>query len=91
MDDVAAVHAGVLMLISASDEENVGRFVANAVVKALNGADLNSLPCVYTSAPSISVNYDVAQRIGYPLSFEFLAICDEIYTEKAAKKGEVEE
>ena len=81
MDDVATIHAGGLMLISANDIVNVGRFVANAMAKTLSGAEAGSLPCIYTSSPSIYVNYDVAQKIGYPLSFEFLAICDEIYTE----------
>ncbi|MCR5178875.1 MAG: hypothetical protein K6C95_07830 [Lachnospiraceae bacterium] len=80
MDDVAAVKAGALMLISANDVENVGRFVADAIARILNGAEAGSLPCIYTSAPSIYVNYDIAKKIDYPLSFEFLAVCDEIFT-----------
>ena len=81
MDDATYVENGVLMLISAYDNENVGRFVAEAVCRILNGAEAGSLPCVYTSAPSICFNYDVARRIGYPISFEFLSACDTIYTE----------
>ena len=81
MDDVMAVKSGALMLISANDLENVGRFVADAIGKILNGAVAGQLPCRYTSAPSIYLNYDVAKQIGYPLRFEFLAACDEIYTE----------
>ena len=80
MDDVSVVEAGALMLISANDMENVGRFVADVIAKTLNGAEAGSLPCVYTSAPSIYVNYDVAIEIQYPLSFEFLAVCDRIFT-----------
>ena len=80
MDDVMAVKSGALMLISANDIENVGRFVAEAIGKILNGAEAGKLQCRYTSAPSIYVNYDVAKRIGYPLRFEFLAACDEIFT-----------
>jgi hypothetical protein len=68
------------MLISANDMENVGRFVADVIGKTLNGAEAGSLPCVYTSAPSIYVNYDVAMDIKYPLSFGFLAVCDQIFT-----------
>ena len=81
MDDVMAVKNGALMLISANDLENVGRFVADAIGKILNGAVAGQLPCRYTSSPSIYVNYSVAKQIGYPLTFEFLAACDEIYTE----------
>ena len=81
MDDVEAVKHGGMMLISANDLENVGRFVADAVAKILNGEVAGDLPCIYTSAPSIYFNYNVAQRIHYPLQFEFLAACDEIYTE----------
>ena len=38
MDDVEAVRNGVMMLISANDTENVGRFIADAMAKILNGA-----------------------------------------------------
>ena len=84
MDDVLAVKSGGLMLICANDVQNVGRFVAEAAAKVLNGAEAGSLPCVYTSAPSIYVNYDVAQKIDYPLSLEFLAVCDEIFSTAGA-------
>ncbi len=81
MDDVATVYHGAMMIISATDFENVGRFVADAITKILSGAEAGSLPCIYTSAPYICVNLDVVRRIDYPQDFEFLAICDEIYTE----------
>ncbi|MBQ7544870.1 MAG: hypothetical protein IJT02_08005 [Synergistaceae bacterium] len=85
MDDPVNVRYGVLMLVSAYDFENVGRFVADAIVKILGGAEAGSLPCVYASAPSIYFNYEVARRIGYPLHFEFLAVCDEIFTKVGAQ------
>ena len=81
MDDVEAVRNGGLMLISASDMINVGRFIAEAIAKTLNGAEAGSLPCVYSSAPGIYVNYSVAKAIDYPLNFEFLSICDSIFVE----------
>ncbi|MBR4401848.1 MAG: hypothetical protein IKT09_09250 [Synergistes sp.] len=88
MDDVEALRHGALMLINAYDLVNVGRFVANAIVQILNGAEAGSLPCVYTSAPGIYVNFDVAKRIGYTLDFEFLTACDEIYTERGYREGQ---
>ena len=83
MDDVEAVRNGGLMLISANDAENVGRFIAEVIAKTLNGAEAGSLPCVYSSAPGIYLNYDVAKEIYYPLDFEFLTICDQIFTKGA--------
>ncbi len=80
MDDVEAVRNGGLMLISANDMLNVGRFIAEAIAKTLNGADAGMLPCVYSSAPGIYLNYRVARDISYPLNFEFLSICDSIFT-----------
>ena len=85
MDDVSVVEAGALMLISANDMENIGRFIADVIAKTLNGAEAGSLPCVYTSAPSIYVNYDIANRINYQLSFKFLAACDQIFTAEGKK------
>jgi len=81
LDDVNNVYKGALMIISAYDFENVGRFVANTITLILSGSDASELPCIYTSAPYICLNLDVARKIDYPLNFEFLASCDEIYTE----------
>ena len=80
IDDAAYVQKGATMLISAYDNKNVGRFVADTIVKIFGGEEAGSLPCVYTSSPSIYFNYDIGKRIGYPLKFEFLAACDEIFT-----------
>ena len=80
MDDLETVKRGGTMLILASDLENVGRFIADAAAKIMNGAPAEKLPCTYTSSPAIYLNYDVAKQIDYPLDFEFLSACDEIFT-----------
>ena len=80
MDDLETVKRGGTMLILASDLENVGRFIADATAKILNGAAAETLECTYTSSPGIYLNYKVAKQIGYPLDFELLSACDEIYT-----------
>lgn len=79
LDDPQAVKNGGLMLISANDQINVGRFIAETIAKVLNGAEAGSLPCSYSSAPGIYVNYSVAKKIDFSLDFGFLVICDEIY------------
>ncbi len=80
MDDPQAVKYGGTMLIAANDTQNIGRFIADAIAKVFNGAQAGSLPCIYNSAPSIYLNYKVAKRIKYPLKFQFLAVCDEIFS-----------
>ena len=80
IDDASYVQKGATMLISAYDNKNVGRFVADTIVKIFSGEEAGSLPCIYTSSPSIYYNYDIGRMIGYPTHFEFLAVCDEIYT-----------
>ncbi len=86
MDDVNNVHKGALMIISAYDYVNVGRFVADALTHILDGEEAGGLPCIYTSAPYICLNLDIARRIDYPLDFAFLVSCDEIYTEDKANE-----
>ena len=89
MDDTNTVNNGALLIISTYDFENVGYFIANAVAKILNGAVAGDLPCIYISSPYICLNYDVAMKINYPLNFELLASCDEIFTtEKGESKNE---
>ena len=80
IDDSSYVQKGATMLISAYDNKNVGRFVADTIVKIFGGEEAGKLPCIYTSSPSIYYNYDIGKSIDFPTSFEFLAVCDEIYT-----------
>lgn len=80
LDDPETVKQGGLILILASDFVNQGRFIAEAIARILNGAEAGSLPCIYTSSPSIYFNYTTAMRIGYPIKFELLSVCDKIFT-----------
>lgn len=81
MDDVEAVKDGGFMLICANEIKGAGQFVADAIAKILNGAPAGSLPCVYSSAPTIYLNYSIGKKIGFPMSFALLSSCDEIFTE----------
>ena len=80
IDDSSYVKKGALMLISAYDNKNVGRFVAETIIKIFGGEKAGDLPCIYVSSPSIYFNFEIAKKIDYPVQFEFLAACDEIYT-----------
>lgn len=81
MDDENVLEKGGLMLIAAYDYENVGKFVAETMAKTFRGAEVGDLPCVYRSAPYICLNMDVARRIQYKPTFEFLLSCDRIIGE----------
>ena len=60
MDDVDAVRHGGLMLILANDLENVGRFVAVAISKILNGAEAGSLPCILAGEfPPVCISFHI--------------------------------
>lgn len=86
MDGADFVENGGLMLISANDMEGIGDFVAQAVIRILDGENAAEIPCIYQSAPAIYFNYDVADRIGYPLEYDFLASCDQIYSKESVKQ-----
>lgn len=81
MDDENALEKGGLMLIAAYDYQNIGRFVADTLGKALYQEMLNTIPCVYQSAPYICLNMDVAKKIDFSPDFEFLLSCDRIISE----------
>lgn len=83
MDGPEFVENGGVMLISANDMDGIGDFVANAVIRILNGENPSEIPCIYKSAPAIYFNYKVAERIGYPLTFDFLVSCDKIYSSES--------
>ncbi len=73
------VHAGALMGFSTVDYSSRGRFLADMVIKVLQGAEAGSLKMIDDAPPKIALNLDVAQRLGFDLSFEILGASDEIY------------
>jgi ABC-type uncharacterized transport system substrate-binding protein len=71
---------GALMQVSPRDYKGLGAFVSNMIGAVLNGAKPGELPQEYTSSPYLSLNLDVAEKIGFTPSFEMLLSCEYIYT-----------
>lgn len=74
------VKYGALMSVTMLDFVNMGRFGASTVIRTLKGVDPMNLPQVFESTPRISINLEVAERIGYKAPFDLLLAVDRVYT-----------
>lgn len=73
------VENGALMTVSVMDEVNIGRFGADNISKCLLGAKPRDLEQSFQSAPKITLNTEVAKKIGFKLPFELIIVLDEAY------------
>jgi ABC-type uncharacterized transport system substrate-binding protein len=75
------VKAGALMGFSSIDFSGRGRFVADKIVRILQGEKPRSLPMIDNAIPKISINLYVAKKIGFNPPFDILAASDELFQE----------
>lgn len=73
------VKNGALITVSVMDEVNIGRFGADTISKCLHGTKPRDLEQSFQSAPQITLNTDVAKKIGFKLPFELLIVVDKTY------------
>lgn len=73
------VQNGALITVSVMDEINIGRFGADNVSRCLLGAKPRDLEQTFQSAPKITINAEVAKKIGFKLPFELAMVVDEVY------------
>ncbi|HSM74633.1 MAG TPA: hypothetical protein VK852_08360, partial [Desulfobacterales bacterium] len=73
------VQAGALMGFASYDFSGRGRFLAERVIRILEGALPRALPMVDHSMPRISLNLAVAKKIGFDPSFDLLRSCDAFF------------
>lgn len=73
------VQYGALLTVSVMDEVNVGRFGADTISKCLLGAKPRDLEQSFQSAPMITMNAEVAKKIGFKLPFDLVIVVDEAY------------
>lgn len=71
---------GAFMQVSPRDYKGMGAFMANRLGAVFNGAKPGELSQEYISSPYLSLNLDVAEKIGFTPSFEMLLSCENIYT-----------
>ncbi|MEZ4525695.1 MAG: hypothetical protein R2941_07230 [Desulfobacterales bacterium] len=69
------------MGFSTVDFSSRGKFVADKIVKILQGEKPRSLPMVDNAIPKISFNLHVAEKIGFNPPFDILAASDELFQE----------
>ena len=69
---------GALLSLARPNFDGVGLFGADTIAKVLNGASPRELPQVYGDTPSIVLNLEVAELIGYQIPFDILLAADEI-------------
>ncbi|MEI7025494.1 ABC transporter substrate-binding protein [Paenibacillus sp. y28] len=74
------VARGALLSLYRANFSGIGYFGAENMVQALNGTPLRKLPQIFGDTPSIVMNLEVANRIGYKTPFDILLAADEIYT-----------
>ncbi len=75
------VKAGALMGFSTIDFSKRGKFLADKLVKILKGESPRSLNMIDNATPKISLNINVAEKIGIDPSFDILGASDEIFQE----------
>ncbi len=75
------VKAGALMGFSTIDFSTRGGFIADKIVRILQGEKPRALPMVDNAPPKISFNVSVAQEIGFDPPVDILAASDEVFSE----------
>lgn len=72
---------GALLSIARPDFSGVGLFGAEQMTKFLTGVPANKLNQVFGDTPSIALNIEVANKIGYKPPFDIMLVADKVYTE----------
>jgi ABC-type uncharacterized transport system substrate-binding protein len=72
------VKHGALLSLARPNFDGVGLFGADTIVKVLKGTSPRALPQVYGDTPSIVLNLEVAELIGYQIPFDILLAADEV-------------
>jgi len=81
------VPRGALLSISTANYDTSGAFNAEVITKVFNGAKPRQLSQIFISSPSIEINLEVADRIGYMPPFTILLTADTVYSK--IESGEV--
>lgn len=80
------VKAGALMGYSTVDYTQRGEFLAERIIRILEGESPHTLTMVDDVIPKISLNTAVAKRIGFDFSIGLLGASDEIYQTLSIEK-----
>jgi len=73
------VQGGAMMGLSTLNYHDRGEFTARSIIDVLSGKKPRELPMTDVAPPKITINLEVAQEIGFTLSFDVLGASDELY------------
>lgn len=73
------VLGGAMMGLSTLNYEDRGQFTAETLIHILEGKKPRDLPMQDEAPPKITINLEVAEEIGFTLSFDILGASDELY------------
>ena len=76
------VKDGATMIVTAVDSVTLSVFLADTLKKILHGAKPEELIQEYATPPFLSINLDVTDRIGLPISSDTLRSAENIYSKK---------
>lgn len=83
---VAEVRNGALLSVYRADFVGFGRFAAHTIAQVFHGEKPRNLPQVFENTPSIVLNLEVAEKVGYNPPFEVFLVTDEIFRGIEKKK-----
>ena len=71
---------GAMMVVTASDEQTQAPFLVDAFSKILHGTKPGNLNQKFVTPPYLSINLEVADRIGFPISSDMLMSAEKLYS-----------
>ncbi|SMD05373.1 ABC transporter substrate binding protein [Sporomusa malonica] len=83
---VAEVRNGALLSVYRADFVGFGKFAAHTMAQVFHGEKPRNLLQVFENTPSIVLNLEVAEKVGYNPPFEVFLVTDEIYQKIEKKK-----
>lgn len=79
MEGSKYVKHGVLFSIATIQETLAGSFNTRKIIRIFKGETPRDLPQIFTVVPSISLNLEEAEEIGYDIPIDILGSSDEVY------------
>lgn len=74
------VESGAMMVVTASDAQTQAPFLADAFSKILHGAEPGSINQKFVTPPYLSINLEIADRIGFAVSEDMILSAEKLYT-----------
>jgi len=74
------VEDGAMMVVTASDAQTQAPFLSDAFSQILHGAEPGSINQKFVTPPYLSINLEVADRIGFAVNEDMILSAEKLYT-----------